>query len=434
MNRRLIPSMTLILVLLLSAGTAQASGKLAGVATVELTPATWRAQLDRYRDAEGAFREGTLFRFAPGHYRFEPTPYEEQLCGNCEDPATAVKASVGLRIGGLGIVLESDPGLAGEVVLHTNAGYGLLFEDCEDCVLRGVTVTDGVRDPDPNATCAALLVRRSSLTMEDCDIRDNLGDSTLLATNVVGIAGIAGREGARMRILGNRILRNSWDGIALYRGAQAKIEDNLIDGVDKAGAGTRGGGRGVGIGLTWDARAELRRNRVTRYWKGIGVFVDARAIIEENLVEEMLTWGIAVWDAGRGRPRAVIRRNLIFDTGACGISITRTLAGEPAPGDCAENLLARTGGNERYDAPEHYCAQCPIAVHALPAGFELGENWLWGNRRATTEGSQFDRGGADLTDTRFIAETTELIQELKAHPSLAGGRAFRELPRGAITR
>ncbi len=434
MNRSRILIQMLILSLLFSAGTALAGGKLAGVATVELTPGTWRAQLDRYRDADGTFREGTLFRFAPGHYHLEPSTYEDPLCGNCEDPATAVEASLGLRVSGRGIVLEADPGLPGDVILHSNAGYGLLFEDCEDCVLRGVAVTDGVRDPDANATCAAVLARGGRLTIEDCDIRDNLGDSTLLATNVVGIAGIVGREGARLRILGNRIRRNSWDGIALYRGAEALIEDNQIDGVDKAGAGTRGGGRGVGIGLTWDAVAELRRNHVTRYWKGIGVFVDAQAIIEENLVEDVLTWGIAVWDAGRGRPSAVIRRNVIFDTGACGISISRKLGGEPAPGSCSENLLARTGRNERYDAPEHYCAQCPIAVHALPAGFELGENLLWSNRRATAEGSSFDRGGADLSDSRFIETSADLVRELKAHPSLAGGRAFRDLPRGAITR
>ena len=77
---------------------------------------------------------------------------------------------------------------------------------------------------------------------------------------------------------------------------------NVIDGVDKAGGKARGGGRGVAIGVTWNASAEIRRNRVTRYWKGIGLFVDARGTVEENVVEEMLTWGIAFWDAGRGKP------------------------------------------------------------------------------------------------------------------------------------
>ena len=57
----------------------------------------------------------------------------------------------------------------------------------------------------------------------------------------------------------------------------------------------------MGIGLTWDARAEVRRNRVSRYWKGIGIFVDARADVSHNVVEDILTWGIAYWDAGKGK-------------------------------------------------------------------------------------------------------------------------------------
>ena len=41
--------------------------------------------------------------------------------------------------------------------------------------------------------------------------------------------------------------------------ASARIEDNVIDGVDKAGGRVAGGGRGVGIGLTWNATASIRR-------------------------------------------------------------------------------------------------------------------------------------------------------------------------------
>lgn len=409
---------------------ALAGGKMAGVATVDLTPATFSAGLAAYRDAEGAFAEGTLFRLAPGDYVLEPTAAEESTCGNCEDPNTAVAYTLGLRVAGTGIALEADPAGEGEVVIRTNAGYGLLFEDCEDCVLRGVSITDGARDPDPNATDAAIVVKNSALRIEDCLITENLGDSTLLATQVVGIIGVAGREGARLELRGNRIVRNSWDGIALYRGAEALIEDNLIDGVDKAGGRVRGGGRGVGIGLTWDAKATLRRNRVSRYWKGIGVFVDAQATVEENVVEDVLTWGIALWDAGKGRPRAVIRRNLIFGTGACGISLARTLEGEPGAGACRENVLVQTGKDARYDAVERFCAQCPIAKHGLAGGFELGENWPWGNRRALpAEAGLYEGASADLPDRVFVNKTGALLDKLEAHPALAGARAFRELPR-----
>lgn len=415
--------------LVLTPALVRGGSKLAGVATVDLEPANFLAEMGRYREADGSFREGTLFRLAPGHYQLAAQPYADSRCGNCEDPATPVAASVGLRISGLGIVIEADPDAPGEVVIHGNAGYGLLFEDCEDCLLRGVTITDGRRDADPNATDAAVVAKTSSLRIENCVLRANLGDSTLLAEKIVGIIGIAGREGARLEIRGNRILRNSWDGIALYRGAEAVIEDNVIDGVDKAGARSRGGGRGVGIGLTWDARAEVRRNHVTRYWKGIGVFVDARAAVEENVVEEMLTWGIACWDAGKGRPVATIRRNLVYDTGACGISLTRERDGEPAPGLCAENIVAFSGRDPRYDAVDRYCAQCPVAVQALPAGFVLGENWLWGNRRALPEDGVYDRGGGDLPDARFVAAAQDLITDLRAHPALAGAQAFLKLPR-----
>jgi len=413
--------------LLLVATAALAGSKLSGVATVDVTPATFRAEFERHLESDGRLREGTLFRLAPGEYRLEPTPYEDDRCGNCEDPATTVQATVGLRVAGTGIVFEAMPESEGEVVIRTGAGYGLLFEDCTDCVLRGVTITGGERDPDPNATCAAVVAKDAELRVEECVITDNLGDSTLLATNIVGVMGIAGREGARLTIRGNRILRNSWDGIALYRGAEALIEGNLVDGVDKAGARTRGGGRGVGIGLTWDARATLRHNRVARYWKGIGVFVDAHAIVEENIIEDVLTWGIAFWDAGKGRPSATIRRNVVFDTGACGISITRERGGEPAAGLCVENVVARTGQDERYDAADHYCAQCPVAVHALPDGYELGPNRLWGNRRA--EAGEFDRDGEDLADAEFVAATADLLDELALHRALAGSKALKELPR-----
>jgi hypothetical protein len=413
----------------LAAEPAQAGGKLAGVATVELTPATFQTVLASYRDEAGAFREGTLFRLAPGNYRLTATPYRDPRCGNCQDPRTPAAATLGLRIAGRGIVFEAER--PSETVIHTNAGYGLLFEDCADCVLSGVTVTGGLRDPDPNATDAAIVARRSSLRIEDCVIADNLGDSTLIATNIVGIIGIAGREGARLTIRGNRIQRNSWDGIALYRDAEALIEDNLIDGVDKAGGRLRGGGRGVGIGLTWNASAEIRRNRVTRYWKGIGVFVEAQALIEENVVEELLTWGIALWDAGAGRPAARIRRNVVFDTGACGISLARQRGGEPAAGFCAENIVARTGQDARYDAPEHYCAQCPIAADSLTADFAVGENWIWGNRRALLAGSNADRAAADLADAAFTAQTASLLATLARHPATAGARCLEELPRAA---
>ena len=118
------------------------------------------------------------------------------------------------------------------------------------------------------------------------------------------------------------------------------IEDTIVDGVDAAG-GTRWE-RGVGIGMTWNARASVRRNLVRNYWKGIGVFVDASAEISGNVVEDVLTWGIALWDAGKGRPSARIEKNVVYRTGACGAMIAAGSgaadAGEGAGG------AAGTGG------------------------------------------------------------------------------------------
>jgi hypothetical protein len=360
----------LTLVLLLTANPA-----LAG--EVSLTPQTFAAKLAGLQGENGRFPDTTRLVLAPGQYELTVQPYVDPTCGNCEDPQTPVAATVGLRIAGRGIDIQGE-----DATIVTHAGYGLLFEDCEDCRLEGVTITGGVRDADGNATDAAVVARRSTLTVEDCRIVDNVGDPEVVREVVVGIMGICGREGAELTLEGNDIVRNSWDGIAMYRGARATIVGNRIDGVDKARGRNVGGGRGVGIGLTWDARARVERNLVTRYWKGIGVFVDADATVRHNLVEEILTWGIAYWDAGKGQTRARIEGNVIYDTGACGISISRETPGDDAPGHCTGNVIVHTGQNPKYDDPEYYCQQCPLAVHGRPDEFTIEENVFADNRCA----------------------------------------------------
>jgi hypothetical protein len=286
----------------------------------------------------------------------------------------------------------------------------------------GVTLTGGVRDPDPNATCAAIVVQRSDVQIEDCLIRDNLGDSSVVAVTVTGVMGVAGREGSQLNVRRNRILRNSWDGIALYRGAQAVIQGNLIDGEDLATGSRLGGGRGVGIGVTWDAVAEIRFNLVRRYWKGIGIFVDAQATVEENVIEEVATWGIAFWDAGRGRPVGRIAQNVLYQTGACGIAITRQAGGVPLAGYCRENLLMRTGQNLKYDDPEAYCRQCPVAVQAYPPEFELRDNWGWDNRIVGCP-----EGPDDLEWAIFIERALPQLKRLMVHPTLRNAQFFKDL-------
>lgn len=365
---------------------------------------------------------GTTIALRAGEYVLEPVAFTDSTCGNCEDAAEDVPASLGLRVGGTGIRIEGAH--RDSVIIRTGAGYGLLFEDCRDCTLRSVTITGGIRDEDGRATDAAIVVRRSTLTIDDCRIRDNIGDSATVARTIVGIAGIAVREGGDVTISGCEITRNSWDGIALYRGARAHIHDNIVDGVDRAAGGRIGGGRGVGIGLTWDAVATVERNRVTRYWKGIGVFVEADAAVRENVIEDILTWGIAFWGPNGATPTARIERNIIYNTGACGVMIDRTDA-ETTPGTLTGNLIMETGQNERYDSGEPYCWQRPIARHHTPAGFIEHDNVLFRNRQPVDAGA----APPPLAEAGALPPSAiDLMRTLAGHAALRGSAALARAP------
>ena len=379
-----------------------------------------------YRDlgaAVAAVRDGGVVELEAGVYTLSPRAYLDTTCGNCEAESTSVRATVGLRVSGKNIrivgprdrVAGADSTRANRAVIRTFAGYGILFEDCEDCALLGVTVTEGRRDTSANATDAAVVVKRSRVTIEQCTLEGNLGDSTTVARTVVGIMGIAGREGANITASRNNIVRNSWDGIALYRGASAVIEGNVIDGVDLACGERMGGGRGVGIGVTWNATATIRGNLVKRYWKGIGAFLDAQVTVEDNVIEQVATWGLTLWDAGKGRPSGTFLRNVVYRTGACGASVIRGNADPPAPGRFAQNVLVETGQDPRYDTGEPYCFQEPIARHAVPATFEIADNVLFANR---TAGGQPAPG--DVTDAEFRAKLEAIRGAHGAWPSLAG--------------
>jgi parallel beta-helix repeat protein len=303
----------------------------------------------------------------------------DPTCGNCEDPATTVPITVGTMISGRNVWLD---GRGREI--RTHAGYGIYFVDCDGCGIENAIVTGGERDTAQAATDAAIVVRDGAVTVRNCEIAENIGDSSVVTKTVVGIMGICGREGADLTIENNEIVRNSWDGIALYRDAHAAIRNNYIDGVDRAHGGEVGGGRGVAVGVTWNGTALIERNWIRRYWKGMGVFLDADVIARGNIVEEMLTWGIAIWDADRGRPRAVLERNVVYDCGACGISVTRSAPYEPGeePGRLTRNLVVHTGQNPKYDAPDYYCYQCALALHAVPEGFSIRGNTFYDNRTA----------------------------------------------------
>lgn len=355
------------------------TGGAAAPRTIPVTPPRLEAIVDSLQAAGGPLRDVTL-TLAPGVYDLAPADYLDPACGNCEEPATPVPATVGLRITG-GNVLLVGAG-AGETIVRTNAGYGILFDGCRDCGLVGVTVTGGVRDPDGRATDAGVVVRDGRVDIVGCEIRDNIGDIETVRELTVGIIGICGREGSDVRVADTRVIRNSWDGIALYRDARGTVTGCVIDGIDAARGQDIGGGRGVAIGATWNAEVVATDNLVRNYWKGIGVFVDAQGDVRGNVLEDLLTWGIAVWDAGRGRPVAVVDGNVIRNVGACGISLAMP---PDAGGSCTNNLVIGSGANERYDDPDYYCTQCPIAAQGLAEGYVLAGNLCADNRRAVPD-------------------------------------------------
>ncbi|HEX6588431.1 MAG TPA: right-handed parallel beta-helix repeat-containing protein [Longimicrobiales bacterium] len=385
------------------------------------------------RQVTDAIDEGAQIRLLPGRYVLAPVAFTDTACGNCEDASEDVPATYGLRITGRRVRLIGDH--PDSVIIETNAGYGVLFEDCEACELVGVTITGGARDPDGRATDAAVVVRNSDVLMRDCVLRDNIGDSATVAAVTVGIAGIAGREGSHVDVENCRIERNSWDGIALYRGARARIHGNVIDGVDKARGAQVGGGRGVGIGLTWDAQADVVGNRVTRYWKGIGVFVDASATVRENVVEDVLTWGIAFWSAARGAPVARIDDNAVFMTGACAVMIAaeppaddttaaRRPLGEPlsrAGGSLTGNAIARGAQDARYDSGEPYCEQAAIALEHVPPAFVVRGNLLYDNRHAGASAAP-----RQIARPAFEAAVAPLIERLRAWDATRDSRFVEE--------
>ena len=340
----------------------------------------------------------------PGDYYLSPTSITDSTCGNCEEPNQFVPATAGLEISGSYVRITGPENRS--AVIHTNAGYGIYFNHCKRGIIENLSVTGGIRDPDGNATDAAIVIKNSAVTIRNNHIYGNIGDSAIVVKNIVGVMGICGRENSDLTITDNEIIGNSWDGIALYRDATATIIGNLIDGVDKASSKVAGGGRGVAVGITWNARATIDGNLIKRYWKGIGIFVDANVTARNNIIEDILTWGIAYWDAERGKPVGIIENNIIYSTGACGVSITRSQPG-PNPGHLIGNVIVRTAQNPKYDAPDYYCNQCALSISSKPDNFRIDDNQFFNNRRATETLPDYD-----LSESEFKKYAEDLRNRL----------------------
>jgi hypothetical protein len=331
-------------------------------------------------------QEDINVKLVSGIYELDSETIIDSTCGNCENPDTLVTATAGLIISGKNIKISGP--LDKTAVIKTNSGYGMYILNCKNCILENLTITGGIRDSSEFATDAAIVVKNSNVIIHNNKITRNYGDQTLRKKNVVGIMGICGRENSNLQIYNNLISKNSWDGIALYRNSKAIIEENIIDGVHIAGGRIAQGGRGVGIGVTWNAKAIIRNNLVKRYWKGIGLFVDAEGTIEYNIIEDIITWGISLWDAGKGEPRGFINNNIIYNTGAMGTSITSST--ESNPGFFKTNIIVMTAQDSTYDSPDYYGYQCALAKHLIPKDFTIRNNLFYDNRRSDPRLPDFD--------------------------------------------
>lgn len=257
----------------------------------------------------------------------EPVEFTDSLCGNCQDQQTPVQATYGYIIRNKSLHIT---GLdRSKSVLKTNAGYGLFIVDCPFICISNLTISNGKRDPDGNATDAAVVVRNSNVHLHDLDIINN---DHRIDSVAVGIGGVIGREGAELVILGCRIENNGWDGIALYRGASAQITDCVIK-----------DGRGAGIGVTWDATCIAYRNRISGYWKGIGAFGTSWVAARNNAVFDNLGWGIVA----TGNSFMDITNNVVYHNGNCGIA--------PWSNEChgriINNIIAENGWRDQWVCP-----------------------------------------------------------------------------------
>jgi len=221
----------------------------------------------------------------------------ETTCGNCDpasfelDPPVAIE--VGFHIKNKELHLKGESKIW--TILNTGANYGVLFENAGDSIVANLTVTGGIRNKSYFTTDAAIIARvKTNLEVDNVLIGGNMDiiddDSSYWD---VGIVGIAGREGSSLIVHHCTIEHNSWDGIALYQSGGvadpvvARIYDNHISYGPE--------GRGVGIGVTWDASATILRNWVYGYQKGIGGFGTSDVIVMNNAI---FNSGYGYWGLG----------------------------------------------------------------------------------------------------------------------------------------
>lgn len=270
---------------------------------------------DPYRNLQDAIDNAasgdTIYLFKGDHGAF-PGPYIDPTCGNCNDAEFRqdVWTTVGFRIANKSLILKGESRL--ETTLWTGAAYGILFENAGTSRVENLRVSGGVRDEDGDATMAAIVARWTNLTVRNVSLVDNNGYPES-GDGDPGVGGIAVREGAVLTAEDILIMDSSWDGITFYRG-DPDIPGSGARGTVKDVSVTRG--RGVGIAAVWDAQADITNARVSRYWKGVGSFGNARVTLRNSIVRDQLFWGVQAY----GSSNMTATNNLVLNSGLCGLA------------------------------------------------------------------------------------------------------------------
>jgi hypothetical protein len=299
-------------------------------------------------------QNGETILLQQGVYEAVPMEYTEDLCGNCLNHQTTVHGTKGF------VIKDKTVHIKGEdkenVVLVTNAGYGVLFINSPHSSISNVTISGGIRDTSGDATNAGIVLKHSKVRIFDCIISNDTARPN--KTPIVGISGIILRENSEAIIRNNIIRNNTWDGVALYRGAVAYIMDNIIE-----------NGRGAGIGITWDAAAFVFRNRVSGFWKGIGTFGTSTAVVKNNAVFDNLGWGIVI----SGNSHMHCENNVITRNGNCGVAPWCDTS-ESGTGVITNNIITGNGWRKEW-----VCPQVGLWMNANPSRFTFTYNNVWNN-------------------------------------------------------
>ncbi|MFO7659285.1 MAG: hypothetical protein R6V77_00045, partial [Candidatus Cloacimonadaceae bacterium] len=169
----------LIVILLL----CSASLLMAGTYTVKSSAQLYKALQNREKDL--------IINLEAGEYNLVPFAVTDSTLGNAENPDSMITVTTGLHLLGKNIQLIGQD--RRKTIIRTHAGYGIFIEHCPEVLIKNLTITDGTRDQDPNATSAAIVVKHSHTEITGCIIENNQGD---FSKTIAGICGIVGREGS----------------------------------------------------------------------------------------------------------------------------------------------------------------------------------------------------------------------------------------------